>query len=189
LRGRCRYCGVSIGTVYPMVEIAAIGIAAWSVSVLSGWWLWASCIFGWMLLAIAVADVRYQLLPDFVTLPLLAGGLASSAMFVPEELVSRLAGAGAGFGAILLVRQTYWMLRQREGIGLGDAKLLAAAGAWITWEGLPSAMLIATLSALVSALFCRGDEGSISLSDRVSFGAFLCLGAWIVWLYGPLDVL
>jgi leader peptidase (prepilin peptidase) / N-methyltransferase len=189
LRGRCRYCGVSIGTVYPMVEIAAIGIAAWSVSVLSGWWLWASCIFGWMLLAIAVADVRYQLLPDFVTLPLLAGGLASSAMFVPEELVSRLAGAGAGFGAILLVRQTYWMLRQREGIGLGDAKLLAAAGAWITWEGLPSAMLIATLSALVSALFCRGDEGSISLSDRVPFGAFLCLGAWIVWLYGPLDVL
>jgi leader peptidase (prepilin peptidase)/N-methyltransferase len=128
------------------------------------------------------------LLPDFLTLPLFAAGLGTSAVFVPEEFVSRLIGAGAGFGAILLVRQIYWMLRRREGIGLGDAKLFAAAGAWITWEGLPSAMVIATLAALASVLFQRRGEGSISLSDRVPFGAFLCLGTWIVWLYGPLDV-
>jgi leader peptidase (prepilin peptidase)/N-methyltransferase len=189
LRGRCRYCGTSIGAVYPIIEIATIGIAAWSASLLSGWWLWASCFFGWTLLALAVADVRYQLLPDFLTLPLLAAGLGTSAVFVPEEFVPRLFGAGAGLGAILLVRQTYWMLRRREGIGLGDAKLLAAAGAWITWEGLPSAVFIATLGALAGVLLrCRG-EGSLSLTDRVPFGAFLCLGAWGVWLYGPLNVL
>jgi leader peptidase (prepilin peptidase) / N-methyltransferase len=188
LRGRCRYCGASIGAVYPIIEIATIGIAAWSASLLSGWWLWASCAFGWTLLALAVADIRYQLLPDFLTLPLLAGGLATSAIFVPEEFVPRLLGAGAGLGVILIARQTYWMLRRREGIGLGDAKLLAAAGAWITWEGLPSAMLVATLGALAGVLLRSHSEGRPSLNDRVPFGAYLCLGVWLVWLYGPLNV-
>jgi leader peptidase (prepilin peptidase) / N-methyltransferase len=185
LRGRCRYCGASIGALYPVVEIATIGAAAWSAVVLSGWWLWASCIFGWTLLALAVADIRYQLLPDFLTLPLLAAGLGMSAIFLPQELAPRLLGAVAGFGAILLVRQAYWMLRQREGIGLGDAKLLAVAGAWITWEGLPSTVFIAASGALLASVFLRGQH--LSFSDRVPFGAFLCLGTWLVWLYGPLN--
>jgi len=189
LRGRCRYCGSSISAVYPIIEIATIGIAAWSATLLSGWWLWASCAFGWTLLALTLADLRYQLLPDFLTLPLLAAGLGTSAIFVPEEFVPRVVGAGAGLGAILLARQAYWMLRQREGIGLGDAKLLAAAGAWITWEGLPSAVLIATLGALASVLLQNHGEKRLSLNDRVPFGAFLCFGAWVVWLYGPLNVL
>lgn len=184
LRGRCRYCGSPIGSIYPVVEIATIATAAWSAGILSGWWLWASCIFGWTLLALAVADIRYQLLPDFLTLPLVAAGLGTSAIFLPEELVPRLLGAIAGFCAILLVRQAYWMLRRREGIGLGDAKLLAAAGAWVTWEGLPSIVFIAASGALVTSMLLRGR--SLSLNDRVPFGAFLCLGAWLVWLYGPL---
>lgn len=166
-----------------------MAIAAWSASLLAGWWLWASCAFGWTLLALAVADVRYQLLPDFLTLPLLAGGLGTAAIFVPEEFVPRLIGAGIGLGAILVTRQAYWILRRREGIGLGDAKLLAAAGAWISWEGLPSAMLIAALGALTVVLLGIRGERRLVLNDRIPFGAFLCFGAWIVWLYGPLEML
>jgi leader peptidase (prepilin peptidase)/N-methyltransferase len=141
-----------------------------------------------MLLALAVADLRYQLLPDFLTLPLLAAGLGISAVLAPEELASSLFGAGVGLGAILLLRQAYWMLRKREGIGLGDAKLLAGIGAWVTWEGLPSVVLIAAFVALAGVLLRRPGDGSLALSDRVPFGAFLCLGAWLVWLYGPLNV-
>ena len=188
LRGHCRFCGARVSTVYPILEIATVGVAAWSASLLSGWWLWASCLFGWMLLALAVADLRYQLLPDFLTLPLLAAGLGISAVFAPEEFASSLFGAGVGLGAILLLRQTYWMLRKREGIGLGDAKLLAGIGAWVTWGGLPSVVLIAAFVALAGVLLRRPGDGSLALSDRVPFGAFLCLGAWLVWLYGPLNV-
>ena len=78
------------------------------------------------------------------------------------------------------------MLRGREGIGLGDAKLMAAAGAWVSWEGLPSVLLVATLGGLTSALLQRFRKGWIRATDRVAFGAFLCVGIWLVWLYGPL---
>jgi leader peptidase (prepilin peptidase)/N-methyltransferase len=78
-------------------------------------------------------------------------------------------------------------MRGREGIGLGDAKLLAAAGAWVGWMGLPSTLLLAALSGLVYAIAARRAGGAaLSADDRVPFGAFIGLGLWVVWLYGPL---
>lgn len=186
LRGRCRYCGISIGAADLGVELAALGIALWSSMLMSGWWLWMSCLLGWMLLALAVSDLRHQLLPDFLTLPLLVIGLASAAVLAPDELPSRLLGAVIGFIALALLREAYWILRAREGIGLGDAKLLAAAGAWIGWQELAGAILVAALGALavVGIRYCRGTR--VSLGDRLPFGAYLCLGIWVEWLYGPL---
>jgi leader peptidase (prepilin peptidase) / N-methyltransferase len=87
-----------------------------------------------------------------------------------------------------MLRWAYWLLRRQEGIGLGDAKLLAASGAWVSWEGLPSVLLVASVAALASTLLRHKRGGSISLVDRVPFGAFLCLGTWLVWLYGPLGL-
>lgn len=55
----------------------------------------------------------------------------------------------------MLVRTGYWQLRRREGIGLGDAKLLAAAGAWVAWQGLPSVVLIAAVAGLLAAALAR----------------------------------
>lgn len=186
LRGRCRQCGAGISAFYPAMELAALGVALWSAALASGWWVWISCLLGWTLLSLAVIDWRYFLLPDFLTLPLLAAGLLVAAALEPLALPARAIGAAAGLLFVVLVRQAYWMLRRREGIGLGDAKLLAAAGAWISWEGLPSALLVATFAALAIALLRYVRRGSISATDRVPFGAFLCLGTWIVWLYGPL---
>jgi leader peptidase (prepilin peptidase)/N-methyltransferase len=71
-------------------------------------------------------------------------------------------------------------------MGLGDAKLLGAAGAFVAWPALPSVILIGSLAALTSALFRMLRGGDISLTDRMPFGTFLCLATWIVWLYGPL---
>jgi leader peptidase (prepilin peptidase) / N-methyltransferase len=185
-RGRCRHCGADIGIFYPAIEAAALGIALWSVWLASGPLVWASCGLGWMLLSLAAIDLRSFLLPDFLTLPLLAMGLLVTGALEPVSLASHLLGAAGGFLFIVAVRQIYWWLRHREGIGLGDAKLLAAAGAWVSWQGLPSVVLIATLAALAGALLRHYRGGSISLSDRVPFGAALCLGTWLVWLYGPL---
>jgi leader peptidase (prepilin peptidase)/N-methyltransferase len=95
-------------------------------------------------------------------------------------------GAVAGFGGVVLLRFIYEKLRGREGMGLGDAKLLAAAGAWTSWTGLSSILAIAAISALVFALLGRGHR--LALADRIAFGPFLAVGLWLVWLYGPLTI-
>jgi leader peptidase (prepilin peptidase)/N-methyltransferase len=70
-------------------------------------------------------------------------------------------------------------------MGLGDAKLLAASGAWLGAEGLPGVLLWASGSALVGILIARWRGETLSASTRVPFGPFLAFGTWLVWVYGP----
>jgi leader peptidase (prepilin peptidase)/N-methyltransferase len=185
-RGRCRHCGAPIGLFYPAIELAALAVAVWAVLATDGWAVWESCALGWTLLPLAWIDVRHFILPDFLTLPLIGAGLAITWLLTPAELLDHAIGAAAGLMFVIIIRQIYAMVRRQEGIGLGDAKLLAAAGAFVSWEGLPSVVAIAAVAGLGTALLHPGRNASISLSDRVPFGAFLCLGTWVVWLYGPL---
>jgi len=184
LRGRCRHCGAPVGLFYPAIELAALAIALWSATAFSGFALWASCVLGWVLLALSVTDMKYFRLPDFLTLPLVVAGLVTVAVLEPDSVVAHVVGAVAGYLFVRLLRFAYRAVRGREGMGLGDAKLLAAAGAWVSWQGLPSVLVIAALSALAVVLVWRGPK--IDPAQRVPFGVFLSLGLWITWLYGPL---
>ena len=185
-RGQCRHCGMAVGWFYPLIEIGALMVAIWSGMVFSGAALWLSCLLGWMLVALAAVDLRHMLLPDFLTLPLIGFGLAANWVLQPANLTADILGAVAGFGGVVLLRFIYEKLRGREGMGLGDAKLLAAAGAWTSWTGLSSILAIAAISALVFALLGRGHR--LALADRIAFGPFLAVGLWLVWLYGPLTI-
>jgi leader peptidase (prepilin peptidase)/N-methyltransferase len=187
-RGHCRHCGVAVGWFYPAMEIAAVIVALWSGLVFSGAALWASCALGWTLLALAAVDFRSLLLPDFLTLPLIVAGLAVTWILDPPQLPAHAIGAAVGYGAIALLRLVYEKVRHREGMGLGDAKLLAAAGAWTSWPGLPSILALAAIAALLFVLLTKGRHGDLALTDRVAFGPFLAAGFWIVWLYGPLSI-
>jgi leader peptidase (prepilin peptidase)/N-methyltransferase len=165
--------------------LAALLVAVWAASLTEGPLLWASCGLGWTLLALAAADFKYFLLPDFLTLPLILAGLAVAAFFTPEVLHMHALGAIAGWALVVAIRFAYRKIRHREGMGLGDAKLLAAAGAWVSLEGIPSVMLIGAFSGLLFAIVTAVRKGGLSLTDRIPFGVFLALGTWIVWLYGP----
>jgi leader peptidase (prepilin peptidase)/N-methyltransferase len=186
LRAKCRFCGAPIGLFYPGIEVAAVAVALWSATVFSGFALWASCLLGWVLLALAAIDMKYFRLPDFLTWPLAAAGLLAAGLLEPDawSVAAHALGALAGYVFVRLLRFAYRAIRGREGMGLGDAKLLAAAGAWVSWQGLPSVLVIAALSALVVVLLWRGPK--IDPAQWVPFGVFLSLGLWITWLYGPL---
>ena len=186
--GRCRRCAQPIGLFYPVIELAAIAVAIWAATIFSGGLLWVSCVLGWTLLALAVIDYKYFLLPDFLTLPLIPFGLVVMWVNSPETLIDHVAGVIVGFGFVVVLREVYRRLRGREGMGFGDAKLLAASGAFVAWQALPSVILIASLTALAVVLFRRLQGANISLGDRMPFGTFLCFATWIVWLYGPLMV-
>jgi leader peptidase (prepilin peptidase)/N-methyltransferase len=96
-----------------------------------------------------------------------------------------LVGAFAGFAAFALIGFTYRRLRGREGLGLGDAKLLAAAGAWLGWQALPGVVLIGALSALALALAGAAGGGKLIVTTQIAFGSHLALAFWLVWLFGP----
>lgn len=185
-RGRCRHCGEKITPLYTGIELGAAAIAVWAATVTKGWLLWASCGLGWSLFVLAVIDARDGILPDLLTLPTLLAGLGIADAIDPSKLPSHIYGATAGFVSFAAIRWLYQHLRGREGLGFGDVKLLAAAGAWIAWQGLPSVVLIAAVTSLGGALLARTTSQPVSLQQRLAFGPGLCLGIWLVWLYGPL---
>jgi leader peptidase (prepilin peptidase)/N-methyltransferase len=194
-RGRCAYCGAPISALYPLAELAALAAAAWALAVMPGWAALGVAALGWALIVLAAIDLRHYLLPDILTLPLLLLGLMIAALAaIDPGLRWRVAaadaalGAAAGFASLALIGWAYKALRGRQGLGLGDAKLLAAAGAWVGWQGLAGVVLIAALAALaVSLALAARSRRRPRLSDRLPFGPYLALGTWLVVLYGPLE--
>jgi leader peptidase (prepilin peptidase)/N-methyltransferase len=184
--GRCRYCAAAIPSFYPLIEVAAIIVALWAGAVVSGWLVWTSCALGWALLSLAVIDQRHQRLPDALTLPLIPAGLAVAWGIDADLLADHALGALAGFAVFFTIAAAYRRLRGQEGLGLGDAKLLAAGGAWLAWQGLPSVVLIAAVIALAIALAQSLGRRRLQAQERLAFGPYLAIAIWLVWLYGPL---
>lgn len=186
-RGRCRRCGAAIGFFHLAVELAALGVALVALLADAGGRVWLDCLLGWWLLALAWIDARYWLLPDALTLPLVLAGLLAAAAFAPDALFARALGAALGFAVLRALAWIYKRARGREGLGGGDAKLLAAAGAWVGAAALPSVVLIAALAALAAALVLRLRGARLAAGSAVPFGPFLALATWLVWLFGPVS--
>lgn len=185
-RGRCRHCGHAVSAVYPAIELAATLIALWSLAVLPGWLAWAGSALGWTLLALSVIDVRHLVLPDQLTLPLIPAGLAVTWAVAPDAVAEHILAALGGFLLFAALAVAYRRLRGREGIGLGDAKLLAAAGAWVSWQGLPGVVLLAAAGGLAGAMAKGLVAGRLEPGQALPFGPYLAGGLWLVWLYGPI---
>jgi leader peptidase (prepilin peptidase) / N-methyltransferase len=181
-RGRCRRCHARLGWFYPAVELAALAIALVAVAVDSGVDIWLDCVLGWWLLALGWVDARHWLLPDPLTLPLVVAGLATALAFEPDRLTDRALGAVAGYLGLRIVAYFYRKLRGRDGLGGGDAKLLAAAGAWVGATGLPQVVLFAALAGLVAAACLRLSGVRLTAASVLPFGPFLALVTWLVWL-------
>jgi leader peptidase (prepilin peptidase)/N-methyltransferase len=99
-----------------------------------------------------------------------------------------MAGAAAGAALLAALSWVYFRLRGREGLGLGDVKLMAAAGAWVGVGGLGTvilwAVMVNTLMLAPDAL--RGRP--MSATTQVPLGTGLAMGLWLTWLYGPVSI-
>lgn len=185
-RGKCRYCGMQISIRHPVVEATALGIAIWSLAELSGPISWISILFGWVLLTVAIIDLRWLWLPNALTLPLGLAGLLTTWMVRPSGMLDHLIGAAAGYTVLAMAAWAYRRHRGREGLGTGDPRLFGAIGAWVGWQGLGTVLLCAGIGGMLHLLMQARTGRPIRLTTRLSFGSYLCLGAWLVWLYGPL---
>ena len=181
--GAARFGLPAPGLVVGIIALPAIALAVAgpNLAALLG------AVLGWALLWLAVVDTRHFLLPDRITLPLLVAGLFSGLILHPAHFWDHAAGAAAGFMLFRLVEGAFRMARGHDGLGRGDAKLLAAGGAWVAWYGLPSVILIASLAGIVQALFTGRFRSRQAYKAPLPFGPALGLGIWLVWLFGPLE--
>ena len=131
-----------------------------------------------ILLRLAVIDIKTLRLPDTYTWPLILVGLALSALVALPAPGDRVIGAVGGFLSLALIGAVHFRRTGVEGLGLGDAKLFAAAGAWLGWQALPVVMLIAAVAGLIYATaFRRGPRDA-----PLPFGPMLAAAFLTVWI-------
>jgi leader peptidase (prepilin peptidase)/N-methyltransferase len=185
LRGRCATCYAPIGPFHFVIELAAVAVAVSAALIHRDFaWLCASCLLGWTLLTLAWIDAEHMRLPDALTLPLIAAGLAAKASLAPEQLAESVLGAAIGYLSFRAVAMIYRVLRKRDGLGGGDAKLLSAAGAWVGWAALPDVVLLAAVCGLgfIAIKQVRGTAGG--RTAIIPFGPCLALALWTIHLFG-----
>jgi leader peptidase (prepilin peptidase)/N-methyltransferase len=140
---------------------------------------------GWTLVLLIAFDVLAFVLPNALTMSLGAGGLLLAMVEGLGELQESALGLIAGGASLLIVSLVYKHFRGREGLGLGDVKLFAAAGAWVKLDGLPSVLLIGSFLGLLYALVAFRRALADAAPQKVPLGAGLCVGFWLTWIYGP----
>ena len=233
LRGKCRACGAPISLMYPLVELATAllfvaAFAEYGVTQATVKWLFFTCL----IIVLTITDLRVRLLPDLVTWPGLAAGLVFSAFVPPNEGFARTLGwrllhqslqpnvaglmdgiLGAAFGSFLLwgLAAGYKLVRKREGMGMGDVKMMAMVGAFLGlrgtfWTALLGSLLGSVIGlSVVVALYLGGwqrklaERGSrrglgtasalrwaIASQYQLPLGTFLGIGALAIVYLGPM---
>jgi leader peptidase (prepilin peptidase)/N-methyltransferase len=183
-RGRCRGCGARIDPAHLIMELGSAligGLVFWAIPMPAALLIVMAL---WMLLALAVLDARHLWLPDSLTLPLAVLGLTLGDWILPAPLWDRVIGAVVGYVGFFLLAVGYRRLRGRDGLGLGDAKLLGAIGAWLGWMFLPMVLLIASLGALLWAAMQKLRGRAVDTKTKIPLGTFLCVAAVVTAFLG-----
>ena len=184
LRGRCRSCKAPISIQYPLVELLTMLLVlccVWRFGF--GWQGFGAIVFTCYLIALSGIDLRTQLLPDQLTLPLMWLGLVASidALFIPAK--HALVGAIIGYLSLWSVWCLFKQLTGKEGMGHGDFKLLAALGAWIGLKGiLPTILLSSLVGAIIGSVWlaAKGRDRA----TPIPFGPYLAIAGWITFFWG-----
>ena len=139
------------------------------------------------LLYLAYVDWRTFRLPNAITFPLIILGIGfnwiSDLHFV--SLPYAALGAILGYASLWVLNAGYRLITNRNGIGMGDAKLLAALGAWLGWSALPSILLVASIAGLIGGIAWLKWRGH-QLQQAFPFGPFLVIAGIIELLWPQL---
>jgi leader peptidase (prepilin peptidase)/N-methyltransferase len=184
LGGRCRNCRAAISWRYPLVEVVTAaafvgqGLAAGDDSAL----LASRLVLTSLLVILFGTDYDTQRLPNVLTYPGLAAGLAFS-LVAPPGFTASAAGALLGAAILLAVRWIWKRTTGVDGMGLGDVKMLAMIGAFLGWRHVWLVLFFASLSGAVIGLGLMTLQGR-SFQSRLPFGTFLAIAAYVSSLAG-----
>jgi leader peptidase (prepilin peptidase)/N-methyltransferase len=184
LRGKCRHCGAPISYIYPLVEFATaffflLTYLRWGIS----FQLLIDLIFVCFLLLLLFIDLFHYILPNNITIPGLVLGFGLSFINQRISWLESLIGLLIGGGILLLISLFYSYVKKKEGMGMGDVKMLAMLGAFLGWKlcllTLMLASIIGTILGIIVML--KSKEG---LMKQLPFGSFLSLAALITLFWG-----
>ncbi len=173
-------------------DLAASGAIAVLVALVAAVWLPVSVAFLTLFLtfgvaAITICDSRHFIIPDVVSLPAIPVGVFAFWLTYNgdglQAILLSMLGALLGGVSLYLIKGGYAYLSGKEGLGLGDVKLLAAGGAWLGPGELSATLLLASIAALVAVFIAMIGQRGISRTTRLPFGAFLAPAVWLVWIY------
>lgn len=180
-RGKCRQCRARIDPLHPAVEATSAAIGAIALAYAPSPAGFALALLGWQLLTLGLLDARHYWLPHILSMilgltGLALGGIAMAAIGVEATLTDRLTGGAVGGGGLWLIGTAYRLLRKRDGLGGGDAPMLAAIGLWTGWMALPFILLLAALAGLaIAAVRMAGQHDTGGEPMRLPLGTLLAL--------------
>lgn len=167
--------------------------ATWVLTIIGGVWAYSLVgfteplalltLFAFILAGLTVIDMRHMILPDTLNVAGLLLALLAFPLWFGSTWWFGVLGAAVGFGLFAALHYGYYFLRGKHGLGFGDVKLLGMLGAWVGAYDLILVLLLSSLTALVG-MTLYNMLGKRGYGEPLPFGPFLCLGGWVVLLYG-----
>lgn len=188
LRGRCAGCKNAISVRYPLVELATAALFAAAYfspqakpQIVTAWLLVA------ILVTVSMIDMEHQLIPNKITFPASIAGFVL-AIFNPKlTLTEATLGFFLGAGVLVLLNVVYFAVRRRDGLGMGDAKLLAVMGLFLGYKALLPIFMVAAFSAFFVVVGLRIFSQKTA-DYAIPFGPFLALGGLACLFVEPMVI-
>lgn len=184
LRGKCSNCGTKISIRYPLIELFTAllsTLVAYELGFNLPAFGFIACT--WLLVAMTFIDIDEMLLPDTLTLSMLWIGLLVAAISPQINTGDAIIGAALGYLSLFSVYWAFKLLTGKEGMGYGDFKLLAAIGAWVSWQHLPIVILLSSLVGAVvgiTIMLLKNKNSNLA----IPFGPYLAAAGFLTMLYG-----
>ena len=139
-------------------------------------------------LMILFIDLKHFIIPDIlnygiIVLAIIKNFLPNLDLIFTQDIMLSLAGGIVGYLSIWLIIYLYKQIRKKEGMGLGDAKLMAGIGLLFGWQSIPFTLFFASLLALLIALPSLMEKKK-SLKSKISFAPYLITAGLVYFLYG-----
>lgn len=181
LKGKCSDCQNKISIQYLIVELlTAICFCFLLYISTSITQLAFIAIFSAFLISLTMIDINKMILPDQLTLTLLWIGLLANTDGLFIDLEHAVMGAILGYSILWSVFWLFKLLTGKNGMGYGDFKLLAALGAWLGWQSIPSILLVASIMGIIYGVFMKVKTSLIK--NEYAFGPFLAIAGWVTMI-------
>lgn len=203
LRGKAVCCGERISWFYPLLEVFTAGLLLalylrypfWGepgrsllgegltgINQPEFWRFLHAVIFCGFLLICSLIDAKHRIIPDALSLPMIA--LSPLVVWLHPELDwhSSIWGVLLGGGSVYAIAWVYYLIRREEGIGMGDAKLLAAIGGWLGYQAIFPTFFYGSILGSIYGLGAMIGTRRLSLKSQLPFGPFLAIGA-VLYLF------
>ena len=181
LKGKCRQCSKPISFQYFIVELLT------AISFVLIFHIYGASITTLLLLILSIffiiiffIDLKHFIIPNVLTFPLMIIGFLKS--FDPNlnqtifpNYINSLIGGLFGYSIIWSIIFFYKKIRKKEGMGLGDAKLMAVIGFWFGWVSIPFTIFISSVVALILVIPSLINQ-SRKMSSEIPFGPYIIIG-------------